>query len=318
MQQAFDIAILGAGRRGLGAALEARRQRPEARLVVIEAAPQPGGSIRTQRSNGFVCELGPFAFDPAEIEPSLALLSRPPAPVRCATTAGHVFTGSGLVAAPVEPSPVSFAAGCEELVQAYRRELGPHLLLGRRVTGLAPEAAAWRIELGGEAATTLECTEVVLATPVRESARLLGALDRELPPVAARITDETGAYAFFGGHGSDAPELTGYGIVPGDGVVSPLVEAIFCHAAFANRALPGRFLVRCELRGALLADGDPALLDAAAAELRRWTGTRARFPFTKLHRFATASDGAPAVECEVRLRGLTTRMRGLSLAPARG
>ena len=32
--------------------------------------------MQTQRSNGFVCELGPFAFARAEVEPLLALASQ--------------------------------------------------------------------------------------------------------------------------------------------------------------------------------------------------------------------------------------------------
>lgn len=314
MQQVFDVAILGAGRRGLHAALQARRQRPDARLVVIEAAPQPGGSIRTQRSNGFACELGPFAFDPDALTPALALLSRPPTVVRCTAATGHVFTGRGLVAAPVEPLPVSFAAGCEEFVQACRRELGQRLLLGRRATRVRSEAHGFRIELGGEATTAVDCAQLVLATPLVESARLLGEFDRQLAPTADRIGHDDRALAFLGGHGTDAPEFTGYGIVPGEGVESPIVEAIFCHAAFANRAMPGRFLVRCELHGPLRAAGDTAALDAASAELRRWTGAGAPFPFTKLHRFTVHLDDGAAVECRVRLHAIAAGLPGLILA----
>ncbi|MBL8754904.1 MAG: NAD(P)-binding protein, partial [Planctomycetes bacterium] len=46
----FDHIVLGAGLRGLRAALELRRTTPTANLLVVEAEPAPGGSVRTQRT----------------------------------------------------------------------------------------------------------------------------------------------------------------------------------------------------------------------------------------------------------------------------
>ncbi|MFO0279249.1 MAG: NAD(P)-binding protein, partial [Planctomycetota bacterium] len=58
----FDALVLGAGGRGLAAALRLRAAAAAStavppRLLVVDAAPAPGGSIRTQRTNGYVCEL---------------------------------------------------------------------------------------------------------------------------------------------------------------------------------------------------------------------------------------------------------------------
>jgi hypothetical protein len=83
---------------------------------------------------------------------------------------------------------------------------------------------------------------------------------------------------------------------------------------FAQRALPGRFLVRAELTGPAAAAADEALLAAAEHDLRTWTGTRAPFALRKVHRFARqVADGA-AAECRVRLRELPARVPGLTLA----
>ncbi|MEO6594820.1 MAG: hypothetical protein ABIP94_08720, partial [Planctomycetota bacterium] len=89
-------------------------------------------------------------------------------------------------------------------------------------------------------------------------------------------------------------------------------EVIFCTQVFAGRALPGRFLVRCELSGPAAGD-DAHLLAVAEAELRRWTGARCAFPFTKLHRFGAEEQSAALVECRVRLAGLAARAPGLAM-----
>lgn len=315
-----DLIVLGSGQRGLGVALGAIRQDPDQRVLVVDRAPQPGGQTRTQRSNGFACELGPFAFTRDEVQPLLDLLRQPPTLValRPEARTGHVFTGTGLVPVDTDPQPISFASGCEELVQACRRELGTRLHLGREATRAEPATVAsgtagWVVELGGEAPTRLTTCKLVLALPLSAAADLLARLDPELAPGASRIRTEPRAFAFFGGHAGDAPEQRGYGIVAADGLDSPLAEVIFCTQAFAGRALPGRFLVRCEVAGPLLAGDDHAVLAGAEAELRRWTGLRAAIGFTKLHRFAVDVEDGAVVECRVRLRGIAGRTPGLTV-----
>ena len=315
MDERFDEVVVGAGCRGLAAALRARRERPAASLLLVEAEPRPGGDVQTQRSNGFVCELGPFAFHRDEVEPLLALLPQPPKVVDLLPAAwrGSLFDGTGLREVAVEPRPISFASGNEELVQACRRELGANVRLGRKVAAVRPAGTEWDVELGGEAPTHVACGRLTLAVPTAAAAVLLGGLDRALPACAERLLTEQRAFVFLGGNETDAPELRGYGIVPTEGLSSVLAEAIFCTQAFAARALPGRFLVRCELVGEALAADDGAALAAAAAELRRWTGTNARFGFTKLHRFAADAEDGARVECCVRLQGLAQRAPGLTI-----
>lgn len=314
MERTFDLVVVGAGRRGLFAALRAKRERPNDRVLVVDAAPFPGGAIRTLRSNGFVLELGPFAFARAELDPILGLLERPPTPIGCAVTTGSVFTGTGLVDALVDPLPVCFPTGAEELIQACRRELGPRLALGRRVIGVTPAAVGWRIELGGESPTSIESQQVVLATPLADASRLMAALDRELPTAADRIPTAPSAFVYLGGERSETRELVGYGIVPADGLDTRVAEMIFCDVAFPGRALPGRRLVRCELRGPAAAQNDDVVIGAALSELRRWAGTTASFAFTRIHRFADPIEDAATVECRVRLQGIAARVPGLTLA----
>jgi protoporphyrinogen oxidase len=312
----FDHVVLGAGLRGLRAALQARRTQPAASLLLVDAAPRAGGRVQTQRSNGFVCELGPFAFSPDELAPHLAALAQPPRLVEALDPArrGHHFDGTQLVPVDLEAPPRSFATGNEELVQAYRRELGTTLRLGRAATALQPTADGLLVTLGGEVPTRIATTRLTLAVPLAVAARLLAPFDHELPACAERIGDEPRAFVFFGGHGSDAPELRGYGIVPAATVDTPCAELVFCTQVFAQRALPGRFLVRAELAGDALAADDAALAATAEAELRRWTGTAAPMPFTKVHRFAAAVEHAADVECRVRLRAIAGRLDALRIA----
>lgn len=313
MPSRIDTLVLGAGLRGLAAALRTLRESPTANVLVVDEAPRPGGAVRTQRSNGFSCELGPFAFDRDAIAPTLSLLTNAPRTVDAATTTGHVFSGNGLVATSVDPIPVSFASGAEELPQACRRDLGSRLLLGRAATAITHRDDAFCVTLGGESPTTLDATRLVMALPLQTTARLLATFDRVLGDLAERLRSASGAFVFFGGDASAARERQGYGIVAAADVDSPLREVIHCDLVFAGRALPGRFLTRCELVGAPPDASDDALLTTAANELRRWTGTRAAFPFTKVHRFVDETNDATAVECRVRLRAIAAGFADLIL-----
>jgi protoporphyrinogen oxidase len=311
-----DVLVIGAGLRGLAAGLRLLREQPAGSFVVVDSAPQPGGNTRTQRSNGFLCELGPFAFAREEVEPVRALLRHPPAVVEALPSAshGHIFLGDRLASIAVEPVPVSFRTGAEELVQACRRELGTMLRLGRPATRIEPSGQGFVVTLGGEAPTAVTARRLVVALPVAAACGLLARFDPALGDTAGRLQTEPRGFAYFGGSTHEAAGLRGYGVVPGDHLDTPLAEVIFCTEVFPGRALPGRFLVRCELVGASLASDDTAAMATAEAELRRWTGVRAHLGFTKLHRFTVEVQDGAFVECRARLQGLSARLPGLSFA----
>jgi oxygen-dependent protoporphyrinogen oxidase len=56
------VAIVGGGIAGLAAALRVTERRPDASLVLFEAAPRLGGTIATVRERGFTIETGPDSF----------------------------------------------------------------------------------------------------------------------------------------------------------------------------------------------------------------------------------------------------------------
>lgn len=314
----FDVIVVGAGLRGLHYALRTRAAHPDTNILVVEALPWPGGDVRTQRSNGFTCELGAFAFTRKELEPLLELLSKPPRIMASNEQAktGWLFDGEQRRSLRVEPEPCSFPTGCEDVVQGYRRELGSCLRLGRAVTQVRPnEDGGFIVTLGGEVPTDLQTSELVLATSATSSARILGGIEPELPQLAEQEQREQRAFVWFGGLSKDAPELHGYGVLPHLKVESPMTEAIFCTQVFANRAMADRFLVRAEITMTELPEDDDEVVRITEAELRRWTLTKARFGFTKVHRFTTSVHDGCQVECRTRVDEIAKRVPGISLAP---
>lgn len=308
----LDLLVIGAGRSGLLAALQHRAAHPEARLLVVDGLPQPGGRIRTQRSQGFLCEHGTFAFHRDEIDPLLQLLPQPPTPIAATTLHGFVWLGHSLQRAELAGAAWSFRSGNEELVQACRRELAGCLQLGRAVCSLEPEAEGYRATLSGEAGTTLQARNVKLCIPTTAAARLCGRLDPALASAASGCTTETRAFLFLGGPKRDAATPEGYGILPADGLPTRIAEALHCSLAFPGRAMAGQLLVRLEV----LASSAGAEADAAAAvaELQQWTGVQASFPFRRWSPFAHEVRDAAWVECRTRLQGLAARAPGLLLA----
>jgi protoporphyrinogen oxidase len=309
----LDLVVVGAGMRGLYQGLWFRRQNPDAAFAVVDRLPQPGGTLRTQRSNGFSCELGAFAFARTELEPLLSLLPNPPRIVEQleGSHSGWLWTGERMEPVGVDPAPVAFASGNEELAQACRRELAANLRLGRAATEVRPTDSGFCVTLGGEVEGRLMARQVRLCVPPGEAAKLLAELDPGLADAAQRTRRAEAAFVFFGGYEADLPELTGYGILPAEGVATPVAEVIYCSQVFPRRALPGQALVRVEVGGSWLEGDDAAVAAAAEAELRAWTGCRGRFHFTKVHRFSTeVADGASA-ECRARVDGLAARAPGL-------
>jgi len=264
-----------------------------------------------------VCEHGPFAFRDEELAPWRVLLPRAPTaiPALPGAASGFVFDGQ-LRPIALEAAPWSFRTGNEELVQAARHALSNKLRLGRPVEHLEPSdgaPACFVVGLGGEVPGTVRGREVVLALPTPVGARLLGPFDPRLAEVGDRVRRETRAMVWLGGDETTFPEAVGYGIVPGPDLASPLAEVIFCSRVFPARALPGRFLVRCEV---VLDDGedDAAAMAIAERELRAWTGTRTVFALRKVERFAVDVEDGALVECRVRVRDAVQRVPGLHLA----
>ena len=231
----YDVVVVGGGLRGMRATARARAERPDARVLCVEATPAPGDDVQSQRSNGFVCELGPFAYTREELDFWLEHLDAPPRVVSASDRArtGWLFDGDERRPLRVEPEPYSFPTGCEELVQGYRRQLGEALRLGRRVTSIAPQSdGGFALALGTSPPSELRAQQVVLAIPDVDAADILAPFEPELPQVAARAERAERAFVWFGGIADQAPELTGYGVLPHPSLQGSVAEMIFCTEVF--------------------------------------------------------------------------------------
>jgi protoporphyrinogen oxidase len=312
---------IGAGLRGLAAMAAHRRSAPDAEVLLVDRAARPGGSAHTQRSEGFVCELGRFAFSAEESAALSAPLTSPP-PMLAAlpgADSGSCWRNGALQPTALAMPPLAPRNGCEDLVQAYRRELGATLRLGREALAIERTDTGYAVELGGDVRDVLTADAVTLALPLPAASRLLAPFDGRLATAAAQLRTTPRAYVFLGfwqsdlgsGLGNDlgndlGSALAGYGVLADDG---PCAEAIFCTNVFANRAQTGKALVRMELSD--VPDDHETAAALALAMLRTWTGVTAAPIFRRVHPFtADVRDGA-FLECRVRLHDLADRLPGL-------
>lgn len=318
MHEHFDLLIVGAGLDGLLASARARRTGSS--TLLVDRSPTPGGAVRTLRSEGFVCELGPFALARAEWNEHADLLSAtPPAQALLdAARTGFVWNGRELAPAPVEGDPVSGPSGLEDLVVAHRRDAqsatATGLRLGRAVTAIEPGPNGFTATLGGEVEAHVTARALALHLPVDEQARLCGRFDPALPDVAARLRRIPVAACFLGWFdGAATVPLRGYGLLVEDGGASGAREAIFCTNAFARRAQAGKSLVRVELEGATANGDDAAVLAAARALLASAIGLEADPIFARVHRRTELLPDGAFAECRVRLQAIARQVDGLVL-----
>ena len=322
-----DRLVIGANLDGLACALDARRAWET--VLLVDAAPRPGGRIQTQRSEGFVCEYGPFALPRSEWDALAQKLRRAPAAVGLQPGAenGFYWNGRERLQTPVGGDPVSGAGGLEDLVTAFRRELDdtslnaegasePVLQLGREVTALAPgDNGVLNATLGGESPRTVTARAVDLFIPLDRAARLLAPLDQALPDLCARFVREPEAMCFLGfsTNAAVAAATAGYGMVveemtePLDGVE----EVLFCTSIYPRRAQPGKSLVRVAFAGDIATCSDEELLDRSRRVLLRVFGLTDAPIFFRCNRSSRPIRDSVDLECRVRLRALDRMMPNL-------
>lgn len=322
-----DRLVVGATLDGLACALDARRAGEC--VLLVDQAPRPGGRIQTQRSEGFVCEYGPFALPRSDWDALAQKLRRAPAAVGLQPGAetGFYWNGRERLQAPVGGDPVSGPGGLEDLVTAFRRELDdlsldadgasePVLQLGREVTALAPsDDGAIVATLGGESPRTIVARSVDLFVPLDRAARLLAPLDPALPDLCARFVREPEATCFLGysTNAAVAAATAGYGVVVAE-MAAPdaepsadldgVEEILFCTSTYPRRAQPGKSLVRVAFAGATAGLDDEALLERSRLALRRTTGLEESPIFFRCHRGSRVVRDAVDLECRVRVRAL--------------
>ena len=322
-----DRLVVAANLDGLACALDARRAGQT--VLLVDESPRPGGRIQTQRSEGFVCEYGPFALPRSDWDALAQKLRRAPAAVGLLPGAQHGFYWNGRerLQTPVGGDPVSGAGGLEDLVTAFRRELDdtsldaegasePVLQLGREVTALAPgDDGTFLATLGGESPRTIVARSVDLFLPLDRAARLLAPLDPALPDLCSRFVREPEAMCFVGysTNAAVAAATAGYGVVVED-MAEPLdgvEEVLFCTSIYPRRAQPGKSLVRIAFAGTTAGLDDEALLERCRLALQRMTGLEESPIFFRCHRATRPVRDSVDLECRVRLRALDRMLPNL-------
>ena len=187
-----DLVVVGAGVTGLACATEARRRRPGARVLCLEARGRPGGTVRTVAMAGFVLEGGPSGYLAAsDVVGSLAASAGlpPPRPAGSAARRRAVRLGADLHPLPHD-LPTLLASAALGPLQKLRLLLEPLLPHGSPPPATVAELARRRLGsagaflleplvpalLGGEANTTAVEALPQLAAGVRARRSLLRAL----------------------------------------------------------------------------------------------------------------------------------------------
>ncbi|MDA0932568.1 MAG: protoporphyrinogen oxidase [Planctomycetota bacterium] len=126
-----DLVVVGAGPAGLAEAFWALHARPDQRVVVVEAAPVPGGWVRTEEVDGFRLELGPQALRPSDsLDALIAALGMEGEVVPASASAKlrHVGRGGRLIPVPTGPGAflgtplLPLSAKLRLLTEPFRRK----------------------------------------------------------------------------------------------------------------------------------------------------------------------------------------------------
>ena len=185
----------------------------------------------------------------------------------------------------------SFRGGIQDLIEGVAGALGPAVRTGVEVTSIGrnTEDDRWICELGG--GERLEADAVVLASPSRASARIVGAIDPELSARLDTIEYASVAVVCLGFDPSALPRpLDGFGfLVPrGEGVRS--LGVLWDSSIYPGRAPAGKALVRAMIGGARDPEAvdlpDEALRETVLADLTRTMGPFGAPEFVRIFRHA--------------------------------
>jgi oxygen-dependent protoporphyrinogen oxidase len=171
------VVIVGAGISGLSLAYRLQTQRPDADVTVLEAADRVGGTVRTDRRDGFAVECGPNGFldsKPTTVQlcGDLGLRDRLLAASESSRKHRHLFLNGKLQALPgglgafLRSRLLSFGGKLTLLAEPFRR--------GRRDSGDESVSAFARRRAGREAAAVFAdalCTGIHGGDPELLSAR---------------------------------------------------------------------------------------------------------------------------------------------------
>ncbi len=189
MTSTRDLIIIGGGLSGLAAAYEA--QQHNLSYTLIEVKGRLGGSIVSQRREGFVLDGGAFAFAQPETWPTLDELD---------------LTDTLIpVQRPHGPPYAAFADGTQTLTDALAARLNGTIIKRMAVTSLGAEAdGSYTVCL--ENGIALAARSVVVAVPALRAERILRTLAPEVAELLANYHYDTVTRVALGYTAANRPE----------------------------------------------------------------------------------------------------------------
>lgn len=260
------------------------------RCTVLEAGPQLGGKVATERVDGFVMERGPDAFlgtkpwgvalcDALGLTPRLIQTN-------VETRKAYELHGDVLQELPpsITPPMLSFQTGMQELTDALaaaidqpdgrvtcRTNAAVHRIVPMRTPGLS--ATQYTVVMEDPTAPTLVADAVILAIPGYNAAAVLRDVDAELSNVLETIPYDDISAVMLAYRAEDVPiPLDGHGYLIPPNDRTPITGCTWTTTKFPRRA-PEQFrLLRCFVRNTdawCPPNDDTALIALATAEMRQ-------------------------------------------------
>jgi oxygen-dependent protoporphyrinogen oxidase len=228
---------------------------------------------------------------------------------------------SGRGRGQAEAAFLSLRRGMGSLVDRLVERLPPGVVRTRSGVAALRRAAGGGFEAALREGGGMTAEAAILATPARETARLLEGIDHELSELVGGIragSSVTVALGFDGGRVHHP--LRGYGFVVPEDERGPLLACTWASSKFPGRAPPGAVLVRAFLTDAesLLERDDEDVAHLALEALRPILGIEGEPRLARVHRWREAL-ARYAVGHVRRLREIEGRLRevpGLLLAGA--
>jgi oxygen-dependent protoporphyrinogen oxidase len=225
-------------------------------------------------------------------------------------------------AAGALPGIHSTAEGLGALAAALARPLGEALALGTRAVGLERSGGAWRVRAAGpDGEREIAARRVIVATPAREAAALLEALDAEAAAILRGIEYAPIAALSLGLERAAArTSIEGFGFLVPRAEGLRLLGCLFASRLFPGRAPPGRELLTCMLGGVRWREAvelpDDRLVETARRELAALLGLRGEPEIVALARWprAVPQPGREHPRLVAALRERVARLSGVSLA----
>lgn len=188
-----DVIVIGGGLTGLAAAWELERQGVP--YTLIEVRPRLGGSIRTERADGWTLEAGAFVLEQYREWHSLRHLGMPEDTLIRLARYRHGHT-------------VVFREGTESLISTLAHKLTGSILTRMAVSSVGPLQGSDQLGVCLENGVLMTARAVIVTAPARYAAHMLWTINPEISLLLEDYQYERVARVSLGFRQADAPQIT--------------------------------------------------------------------------------------------------------------